>query len=90
MAGIISLLLSVTGLGLLAATLPQHWQQMPAGLARKPCPVALLRIAGTAALLVSLVLCLNGGPATIGAIVWVMELAVGASIVAAALAARTA
>jgi hypothetical protein len=50
----------------------------------------LLRVAGGAALVVSLALCLSGGPATIGAIVWVMELAVGASIVAAALAARTA
>ena len=90
MAGIISLLLSVAGLGLLAATLPAHWQQMPAGLARKPCPVTLLRVSGAAALAVSLALCLSGGPATIGAIVWVMELAVGASIVAAALAARTA
>jgi uncharacterized protein YjeT (DUF2065 family) len=90
MAGFISLLSSVAGLGLLAASLPQHWQQMPGGLSRKRCPVKLLRVAGGAALVVSLALCLSGGPATIGAIVWVMELAVGASIVAAALAARTA
>jgi uncharacterized protein YjeT (DUF2065 family) len=90
MSGIISLLLSVAGLGLMTATSPEHWQQMPAGIARKRCPATLLRMAGLAALFASLMLCLSGGPATIGAIVWVVELAVGASIVAAALAARTA
>ncbi len=89
MEGILSLLSTVIGLGLLAAAMPQHWQQMPARIAARPRPAAALRIAGTAALLVSLALCVIGGSATIGALVWVMELALSASIVAAILAARS-
>lgn len=89
MSGLLSLLSTALGLGLLAVSMPQHWQQLPARLAGRPRPATRLRVAGTTILAGSLVLCLAGGNAAFGVLVWVMELALSASVVAAILAARS-
>ncbi len=89
MSGWLSLLLVFGGLGAIAVAMPQHWRQWR-GEAPRPAGVMLgLRVAGALALLVALILCLNSSHPTIGALVWVMQTALGAVLVAFLFASRS-
>jgi hypothetical protein len=89
LSGAISMMLVVAGLACLAMAMPQHWRQW-----RGAAPIRLwvargLRVAGIAALLGGLLFCLSGAHPSIGVLVWVMQLALGAVVVAFALAQKS-
>lgn len=79
---------STLGLGWLALAMDTHWQQVRGAAARSAAQVRALRMLGALALALSLLLCLSADHATIGALVWVMMLCVGALSIAFALAWR--
>lgn len=76
------------GLAWLALAMEGHWAQVRGTPAAPPRTVRTLRAMGAAALLVSLALCLVADRASMAALVWVMQLAVGAVAVALLLAWR--
>lgn len=82
-------LLALIGMGCVALAMTRHWRQLPRRWAQRPCPSTGLRLTGAAALGASLLLCLMDDSASIGALVWVMELTLSATVVAAILAVRS-
>jgi len=88
--GLLSLLLVSAGLGCFAVAMPQHWRQWRGDVPRSPAFVRALRLAGAVALLGALLLCLANAHPSIGVLVWVMQLALGAMLVALSFASRAA
>jgi hypothetical protein len=83
----LALLCSAGGIAWLALAMDVHWQQVrgtASGPARREA--IGLRIAGSAALLVSLGVCLIADHPTMAVLVWVMSLAASALLVALTLA----
>ncbi|WP_119157865.1 DUF3325 domain-containing protein [Caldimonas tepidiphila] len=81
--------LSFSGMAWLALAMEVHWEQVrrgPAAEARRPC--RLLRGLGVAALLFSLLACLQADRPSMAVLVWMMLLAGGAVAVAMTLARR--
>ncbi|GKT20771.1 DUF3325 domain-containing protein [Acidovorax sp. SUPP3334] len=81
---------NVTGMGWLALSMDVHWAQV-LGDARSPPPrrtVALLRVAGAAALAASLALSLGVDHGSMASLVWVMAMAGAALCIALTLAWR--
>lgn len=70
------------GFAWLAMAMDVHWQQVRGEPAVGRRRALRLRVAGTAALAVSLVACLAADHASMAALVWVMGLAVAALLVA--------
>jgi hypothetical protein len=87
--GLLSLLLVSAGLGCFAVAMPQHWRQWRGNVPRSPAMVRALRLVGALAQLGALLLCLTNAHPSIGALVWVMQLALGAVLVALVFASRT-
>ena len=73
---------SIAGLAWLALAMDTHWQQVRGAQPLGRGTALALRLLGTAALLLSLLLCLNADHATMAALVWVMALAAAALTVA--------
>ncbi len=88
MTGLLSLLVSFTGLGCFAMAMPQHWRQWCGDRPCRPAVVLLLRLSGSMLLLGALFLCISSVHPTIGVLVWVMLLALGAVLLALLLARR--
>ena len=85
----LALLCSAGGVAWLALAMEVHWQQArgaQAGPDRRTAMV--LRILGSTALLVSLLVCLRADHATMAVLVWVMSLAAAALATALMLALR--
>lgn len=81
--------LSACGLAWLALAMESHWQQVRAvDTAPSPRTVCLLRGLGAAALVASLLACLQADHATMAVLVWVMSMTGGALLVAFTLAWR--
>lgn len=72
----------VIGLAWLALTLDSHWQQVRGKQPLPPAAVKSLRFVGVGALAASLAFCLLADHPSMAALVWVMDLAVSALIVA--------
>lgn len=81
-------LAAVLGCAWLALAMEVHWQQVFGPAPVSPATRRALRILGTAALLLSLGLCLLADRPSMAALVWVMLLAQGALTVALVLAWR--
>ena len=83
----LALLCSAGGVAWLALAMEAHWQQVR-GTATGPARrVSIgLRVAGSVALLASLLACLLADHATMAVLVWVMSLAASALVVALTLA----
>lgn len=75
----VSLLLAVSacviGMGWLALSMDVHWKQVRGNTPCTPATVSTLRLAGAAALLASLLLCLSVDSPSIATLVWFMALA---------------
>jgi hypothetical protein len=84
------LALAATTLGLawLSLAMDVHWQQVRGAQRATPGAVTTLRVAGSLALLASLILCFTADHASMAPLVWVMALAGGALLVAFTLAWR--
>jgi hypothetical protein len=80
--GLLSLVLAAGGLGCFALVMPQHWRQWRGDATRSSALTLLLRLTGGLALLGALLLCLANAHPSIGALVWVMQLAFGAVLIA--------
>lgn len=80
----LALLVCTLGLAWLALSMEVHWQQVRGHDAPLPSPRTFraLRWLGSAALLASLLICLRADHASMAALVWVMNLAAAALIVA--------
>ena len=76
-----ALVCTVLGMGWLALAMDVHWNQVRTAR-RSPRTAAVLRMFGTASLVVSLVLCLLADTATMAVLVWMMLLAVAAVTIA--------
>lgn len=85
-----AVLLNIAGFGWLALAMDSHWRQVRGGDGLTPGGRRLIRRAGGAAFLISLVLCNLSDHATIAALVWVMALTAGALAVAVVLTWRPA
>jgi hypothetical protein len=77
-----ALFVCICGMAWLSLAMEPHWRQV-----RGQAPVSrritvVLRVLGSAALLVSLVLCLNADHVSMASLVWVMSLAASAMVVA--------
>lgn len=70
------------GLAWLALAMDTHWQQVRGANGLQPATAKILRLLGTVALVVSLVLCFAADHASMAPLVWVMSLAGGALLVA--------
>lgn len=68
---------TLLGMGWLALAMNVHWRQVRQGLPSANT-VGVLRLFGSAALVISLVLCLSVDHASMAALVWVMLLATAA------------
>src|SRR5262245_41554530 len=77
-----ALLCSVLGQALLGLTLDAHWHQVHNGQPLPKSVVPILRALGSAALLVSLLLCLAADHPSMAALVWIMAQASSALLVA--------
>ena len=71
----VALLLASAGLGWLALAMNPHWSQVRGEASPGPRTVRMLRVLGTAALLLSLGACRVADHASMAALVWVMALA---------------
>ncbi|MGE0371445.1 MAG: DUF3325 family protein [Gammaproteobacteria bacterium] len=76
------------GLAWLALAMQAHWQQVAGQRALPARSAVTLRVLGTAALVLSLALCLLADHASMAALVWIMALAAAALLVAFTLAWR--
>jgi len=85
---LLAFLLSFAGLALLALSMERHWRQLRATQPLPNSTARLLRIVGSAALAISLTLCLAVDHASMASLVWVMTLAVSAFVLAMLLAWR--
>jgi len=81
-----AVLFSITGFAWLALAMDPHWKQVHGSSQPTPRARILLRVAGSSALLLSLILCNRADHATIASLVWVMALTAGALLVACMLA----
>ena len=81
-------LCALVGMAWLALTLDVHWRQVRGAAPLTPRRVRLLRLGGATALCASLLLCLRADHVTMAPLVWVMDMAGVALIVAFALAWR--
>lgn len=79
---------NVAGFAWLATAMDVHWQQVRDSQAPSGIVIAMLRVLGASALVLSLVLCLLADHVTMAPLVWVMSLAAAALIVAFTLAWR--
>ncbi|MEW7849882.1 DUF3325 domain-containing protein [Massilia aurea] len=70
-----ALLACVAGMGWLALSMDVHWAQVRGNAPQSPALVMALRLAGAAALMFSLVLCLTVDSPSIAVLVWFMALA---------------
>jgi hypothetical protein len=77
-----ALLSNIIGLAWLALAMDAHWRQAVGNELPSAQRVLVLRAAGTAALVLSLWLCLQVDHASMAALVWVMSLAAAALTVA--------
>jgi hypothetical protein len=84
-----ALLAAMLGVGLIAASMARHWRQLRGDAALSPRFAMGLRLGGAAMLAVSLLLCLESGHPTMAALVWVMQLAAAAVLIALMLARMT-
>jgi hypothetical protein len=75
------------GMSWLALAMEVHWSQVR-GATRRPTASCRLRVAGAAALVVSLVVCLIADHPSMASLVWVMMASASALIVAMLLAYR--
>jgi hypothetical protein len=85
---LLALAAGVTGMAWLALAKLPHWRQVTGQPAQCAGTRRLLRIAGSAALAVSLGLCLAADHVSMSFLVWIMIVAAGALSVAFALAYR--
>lgn len=83
-----ALVTSLAGVTWLALAMDAHWRQVRGRQALTRRTALVLRIAGAAALSLSLGLCLAADHATMAPLVWIMALAAAALMVAFALAWR--
>lgn len=83
-----ALLACVFGFAWLALAMEPHWRQVRGDAPISRHVVTVLRVLGAAALLVSLLLCLQVDHASMASLVWVMALAAAALIIAFTLAYR--
>jgi Protein of unknown function (DUF3325) len=72
----------VVGFGWLALAMESHWQQVRGATLPTAGTVRALRLLGSGALFVSLLLCMRADHASMAALVWVMTLAVAAMTIA--------
>ncbi len=79
---LVALVVTVMGMGWLALSMENHWEQVRGKAACPPATVRSLRLLGAVALLTSLVLCLMVDSASMALLVWVMSVAGAAVIVA--------
>lgn len=86
MTQLLSLVLACGGLGLLAVSMRRHWRQFSARPEPGARALAVMRVAGAACVFASAALCMRDGHPTIGALVWIMELALAAFCIAMAFA----
>lgn len=82
-----SFVVTLTGFGWLALAMNAHWKQVRKGLPSTGT-VLVLRMLGSTALFVSLMLCLSVDHASMASLVWVMLLATAAMIIAFTLTLR--
>ena len=71
----LALLASLAGMGWFALSMDVHWSQVRGNTPHSPALVKALRLGGTGALLLSLVLCLTVDSPSIAVLVWFMALA---------------
>ncbi|KQQ32914.1 hypothetical protein ASF61_12500 [Duganella sp. Leaf126] len=79
---LLALAATVIGMGWLALSMDNHWQQVRGTAACPPATARSLRILGALALLASLVLCLMVDAASMASLVWVMSVALATVVVA--------
>jgi hypothetical protein len=84
----IALVSCLIGLGWFALAMDVHWKQVRGHHSLKASAQRSLRVLGTVALGISLLLCLQVNHPTMAALVWIMALATSAMIVAFTLAWR--
>jgi hypothetical protein len=87
---LLALCASVLGLLLIASAMPRHWRQLRGNAALGPRRAVVLRMAGASGLLLSLFICFSSDHPSMAALVWVMQLALAALVVAGLFACRTA
>ncbi|AFJ03676.1 Protein of unknown function (DUF3325) [Methylophaga frappieri] len=73
---------SISGFAWLALAMNEHWKQVQGDQPWSKTGQVLLRVAGSSALFVSLVLCNLVDHATMAVLVWVMAMTAGALMVA--------
>jgi hypothetical protein len=83
-----ALLACIVGFGWLALAMEPHWRQVRGDVPISRGVVTVLRVLGAAALLVSLLLCLQVDHVSMASLVWVMALASAALIITFTLAWR--
>lgn len=79
---------AVLGLGLSAASMARHWRQLRGESVLSSQQAIAMRTIGAAAILLSLLLCLASSHPTMAVLVWIMQLALAAVVVALTLAAQ--
>jgi hypothetical protein len=84
----VSFLVSVAGTGWLALALDRHWRQVRETESPRAATRRRLRVLGGAALMTSLLVCFLANHASMAPLVWCMELAAAAFLVAMLLAWR--
>lgn len=77
-----ALFAALLGMGWLALDMDAHWRQVHPGARRAPGGQIALRLLGALALTMSLMLCLAADTATMAVLVWMMLLALAATVVA--------
>lgn len=78
----VALLCSVLGLAWLALAMDVHWRQVRGGQSLSPAIAQILRMMGSGALVGSLLLSFAADHPSMAALVWIMDLAASALIVA--------
>ena len=73
---------NIVGMGWFALAMEPHWRQVHGDGVRAPAVAMRLRVLGTAALAISLALCITVDHPTMAALVWVMALAGAALVIA--------
>lgn len=79
---ILSVATTVLGMAWLALSMDVHWAQALGDVPQPPSAATLLRVLGSATLVVSLGLCLSVDHVSMASLVWVMAVAGGALLVA--------
>jgi hypothetical protein len=79
---VIAFVCCVIGLAWLALAMDAHWRQVRGGQPLSPALAKVLRVLGSAALVASLLLSFAADHASMAALVWIMDLAAAALIVA--------